>query len=109
MLIQGFAENAVKHAFYEVDYTGNIAINIEKENDKLLVVIEDNGIGINQSKKLKATSGTQKGEQILEQQVNQINKLYQTNYTISIEDKRDYMQPGTRVTIIESLSKVSSK
>ena len=65
------------------------------------VVIEDDGIGIKQSKKLKATSGTQKGEKILEEQITQINKLYQTNYMVFIEDINEIKSSGngTRVTI----------
>lgn len=100
MLIQGFAENAVKHAFHGVDYTGQVTIKIEKANNKLQVIIEDDGIGIKQSKKSKATSGTQKGEQILEEQVRQINKIYDTNYLLLIEDKLQISsQTGTKVTI----------
>jgi LytS/YehU family sensor histidine kinase len=101
MLIQVFAENAVKHAFYGLDYTGQVSIKIIKESNKLMVIIEDDGIGISQSKKLKVTSGTQKGEQILEEQVRQINKLYQTEYTVLIEDKINLGDPqtGTRITI----------
>ena len=102
MLVQGFAENAVKHAFYELDYTGQITIKAFRENGLMKVIIEDDGLGINQSKKLKATSGTQKGEKILEEQIKQINKLYQTNYSLKIEDKSEWKskQKGTNISIL---------
>jgi len=105
MLIQGFAENAVKHAFFGVDYTGKIGIKISFDDisqNKFKVVIEDNGIGINKSRELKQTSGTQKGLEILEEQVEQINKLHNLNYKITIIDNSEINPSltGTRVSII---------
>lgn len=101
MLVQGFAENAVKHAFYERKGKGQITIEIFRENQKVKVIIEDNGIGIKRSKQSKATAGTGRGEKLLEKQVEQINKLYNKNYSVSIEDKsdRNLEDHGTRITI----------
>lgn len=106
MLIQGFTENAVKHAFYEVNYTGKITIKVFEEENKLIVIIDDNGIGIKQSKKLKATSGSQKGLDILQEQVKQINKLYHKNIQILITDKSEInlSRHGTIITITSSFS-----
>ncbi len=49
MLIQGFAENSVKHAFKGIDYKGCITISIRQENNVTLISIEDDGIGIKRS------------------------------------------------------------
>ena len=50
MLIQNFAENAVKHAFQEVDYMGKIEIKCMLDEDKnVCISIIDNGIGIEKS------------------------------------------------------------
>jgi len=105
MLIQGFAENAVKHAFYGVKYIGNIYIIISKQADLFSIIVEDDGIGINKSKLQKGTSGTQKGINILEEQVLMINKFYNTNYVISLEDKikLNHDKTGTKVTISSTL------
>ncbi|MDX8338461.1 histidine kinase [Draconibacterium sp. IB214405] len=104
MLIQGFAENAVKHAFFGVEYTGQITIRVFRENNLLKVIIEDDGIGINHSKELKITSGTQKGELIIKEQIRQLNKLYNTNYSIQIIDKSDLDKDKTGTEIIISSS-----
>jgi len=106
MLVQGFAENAVKHAFYGVDYTGQISIDVSREKESLAVVIEDNGIGINKSKELKQTAGTQKGIQILLEQVAQINRLCQTNYSIVIED-RNHTTAAYNGTIVKILTRLN--
>jgi len=118
MLIQGFAENAVKHAFHGVDFCGKINISISKlnetcigsakTNDKsktiktLKIIIEDNGIGIDHSRELAATSGTQKGLTILQEQVKQINRIYKTSIQLSIQKQNifDTKHPGTRIEII---------
>ncbi len=102
MLIQGFAENAVKHAFNGIDYKGKISISLLKEDHGYKVLIEDNGIGIAHSKMLGTTSGTQKGEQIIRDQIKQINKLYQRKITIKVTDKADLdgLATGTRVEIL---------
>ncbi len=99
MLLQGFAENAVKHAFYGLKQTGQISIKVQKKGQSFSVIIEDNGIGINQSKKLKVTSGTQKGLGILQEQVQQINRLYQTNFCIKIMDKSE-SNSGLKGTVV---------
>lgn len=101
MLIQGFAENAVKHAFHGVDYTGQISINVSEDTRKLKITIEDNGIGIKCSKELKTTSGTQKGSTILQEQVKHINRIYGTEYSISVIDKNhsEANENGTLITI----------
>jgi len=102
MLIQGFAENAVKHAFYGIDYKGLIHISISRFDSGIQITIEDNGIGITKSKELGATSGTQKGEQIIKEQIRQINKLYNRDISIQILDGRPRKAVGIG-TIIEIL------
>ncbi|MCT4601497.1 MAG: histidine kinase [Marinifilum sp.] len=102
MLIQSFTENAVKHAFYGVDYKGLIVVKVYNEQSRVEVFIEDNGIGINKSKVLKATSGTQKGEEIIQDQLKSINRLYNKAYLLDILDKKDKnpTDRGTKVTIL---------
>jgi len=99
MLVQGFTENAVKHAFFGLDYMGLITIDVTKDEDTVTVIIEDDGIGINKSKELKKTSGTQKGLDILKEQVKQINRIYETSYYIFIQDKSQSL-PEKNGTIV---------
>jgi len=101
MLIQSFAENAVKHAFADRDSGGKLWIKVHEEKGAIRVIIEDNGIGINKSKEQGSTSGTQKGEKILMEQVEKINTLYNKSYRVKINDLSDIIQntSGTRVTV----------
>ena len=110
MLIQGFAENAVKHAFYNLKYTGRISISVSREKNQLKIEIDDDGIGINKSRELKATSGTQKGLNILQEQVKQINRIYESQISIQITDKKQkyYNTTGTTILIIVSNTGTSS-
>lgn len=87
MLIQSFAENSVKHAFYEIDYPGFLVIQVTKGGDEICILIEDNGIGIETSKRQNKTSGTQKGIELMMNQINQINKLQKTDYAVQLMDK----------------------
>ncbi|MCK9452309.1 MAG: histidine kinase [Bacteroidales bacterium] len=64
MTIQTFAENAVKHGFYNIENKGSLTISIKHNNDFLLIKIEDNGIGRAKAKELNSHS-TGKGLVIL--------------------------------------------
>lgn len=102
MIVQGFAENSVKHAFHKVNYKGIIHISASLKNKRVEIIIEDNGIGIKHSKELNATSGTQKGEKLLSEIIQQINKYKSINIQLHIIDKADagIGESGTCVQII---------
>tara|TARA_R110002072_G_scaffold78485_4_gene181941 strand:+ start:1388 stop:3010 length:1623 start_codon:yes stop_codon:yes gene_type:complete len=54
MLVQPFVENSIKHGFKNSE--GKLSILFKTNNNHLMCTIIDNGIGIEQSKKLKLTS-----------------------------------------------------
>ena len=55
MILQPFVENSIKHGIMPLDADGEITVNIEKiDEDYLRIIISDNGIGIEASKKKKA-------------------------------------------------------
>lgn len=101
LLLQGFVENAIKHAFFEVDRPCNILITVERKDKKINIVVEDDGIGIHRSKTNGYTTGTQKGEEITMNQVDKINKVFHTDISIQISDRSDQhpKQSGTRIVI----------
>jgi len=49
MLLQPFVENTIHHGFKGINYKGKIEITINRSNDTLHVIIDDNGVGINNS------------------------------------------------------------
>ena len=46
MLIQPFVENAIDHGFRNIDYKGLITITFTVENEQLIILVDDNGKGI---------------------------------------------------------------
>ncbi|MCF6306335.1 MAG: histidine kinase [Flavobacteriaceae bacterium] len=50
MLIQPFVENSIEHGFRNIDYLGEIIINLSLQSKNILCIIEDNGIGLNNTK-----------------------------------------------------------
>ena len=46
MLIQPFVENAIEHGFRNIDYKGLLTVNFTVENGKLIILVDDNGKGI---------------------------------------------------------------
>jgi len=100
MLVQSFAENAVKHAFHGIDYTGEIIIAIKQSGNRIIITIEDNGIGINRSKAEGNTAGTRQGENLLHDQVRQVNTLYNMEIRLTISDRNE-KHPGTNGTRVE--------
>ena len=54
MLVQPFVENSIKHGFKNSE--GKLSILFKTNNNHLMCTIIDNGIGIEQSKKVKSTS-----------------------------------------------------
>lgn len=50
MLLQPFVENSIEHGFTQISYKGKIKISFKKEQEKLLIEIDDNGAGFQLNK-----------------------------------------------------------
>ncbi|MFY1047141.1 tetratricopeptide repeat-containing sensor histidine kinase [Chryseobacterium sp. GP-SGM7] len=92
MLIQPFLENAIWHGLrYRTD-KGFLSLKFEKNNDSLNVFIEDNGIGIEESKKQKTEhQKNRKGRGMKNtlERIALLNNLYRQNIKCKINDKKD--------------------
>jgi sensor histidine kinase YesM len=53
LTLQPFVENAIWHGLMQQNKKGKLIINIEKEENRIIINIEDNGIGRAKAKKLK--------------------------------------------------------
>ncbi len=53
LILQPFVENAIKHGFQSKPTPGHINIYIRKENEILICIVEDNGVGRDLSEKVK--------------------------------------------------------
>ena len=104
LLIQPFIENAVKHGLMHKRGTKRVDIKFEKKMDSLVVTIEDNGIGrqqsleINQRTKSKPSSFATVA---LNERMDLFNSLYKRKITHEIIDKLDerHSPTGTKVLL----------
>lgn len=100
MIVQPFVENALWHGLIHKQGEKILEINFHQENDNLICVIEDNGVGRERSVELKTINRTKKqsmGMKITEERLH----LLQTKADIMIEDLKDAdgKGTGTKITI----------
>jgi len=100
MLIQIYAENAVKHGLVHKMKKGILTIELRKEDDYLIVEVEDDGIGREKAKEIGSRSSG-KGQQIMQQYYSLFNKTSKDkieNEIIDLKDK-DGNASGTKIII----------
>ncbi len=92
MLVQPFLENAVWHGLRYRTTKGFLKLKFEKSSENLKIKIEDNGIGIEESKKQKTEhQKTRKGRGMKNtlERIALLNDLYKQNIECKITDKPD--------------------
>ena len=102
LLVQNFVDNAIKHAFIDIDYIGKIDVKVKAIESAIEIVITDNGIGREKSALKNDTSTKKSGKGILmnARQIEIFNKLYNTKILFEIEDNFYHTHTsGTRVRI----------
>jgi LytS/YehU family sensor histidine kinase len=108
MLIQPYVENAIWHGLmHKKDGTpGKVEIIINRQDNNLICIIKDNGIGREKAAELKAQKpGSHKrsmGMQITSDRIEMINKLYDTNTSVKVVDLKNENgnASGTQVKLI---------
>lgn len=101
MLIQPHLENAIWHGLRYMDEKGFLRLSFTKTEKGMEVQIEDNGIGIEASKKSKTVNQQKhsgRGITNTLERINILNELYHQNITCTVEDKQA-PERGVRVTI----------
>jgi len=104
MIIQPYLENAIRHGLLPLKSRGLLNVYFKSVEDyKLMVVIEDNGIGRTKSgeiskKRLKHKST---GMQNTENRINLLNKLNKTNMKVTVIDlyNENNEAAGTRIEL----------
>lgn len=92
MLVQPFLENAIWHGLRYRTTKGFLKLSFAKENQYLKITIEDNGIGIEESKKLKTEHQKNRegrGMKNTLERITLLNDLYQQEIQCKITDKKD--------------------
>ena len=101
MLIQPQLENAIWHGLRYKESIGLLILTIKQENEKLLIVINDNGIGLTKSLELKTKHQKEHNSRGLtntKERINLLNSLYNTNISIDIKEK-SINESGVIVTL----------
>ncbi|RLD57650.1 MAG: hypothetical protein DRJ05_09335, partial [Bacteroidetes bacterium] len=104
MLTQPLIENAVEHGMRHIEKDGHIKIHYKKINNRLSIVIEDNGIGRKKSAEINAQKN--KGHNSLSTSITNerllyLNKGFRENISMEIDDLYDENGEavGTRVIL----------
>lgn len=103
MLVQPFAENAIKHAFTSDDKENKIEIYFYKTEKMLHVKVEDNGVGINQTAK-KEKDHTSMASEIFKQRMEIMGEKWKNEAQFSIVDLSETGGKGTRIIFSIPLS-----
>ncbi len=102
-LLQPFVENAILHGLMPKEGKRKLEINIDANDNDLICVIEDNGVGRDGDTTLKKQSSSyhqSRALEIIANRIRLIEKLSKTLINITINDLYDNNKPsGTKVVI----------
>jgi tetratricopeptide (TPR) repeat protein len=93
LLLQPFVENSIWHGVAGKKGDGKIVIRIEKENEMIRCVVEDDGVGRKQAGTGKATQSL--GIKITKARIDILNRLKQSHAKVELSD----LTQGTRVEV----------
>ncbi len=105
MLLQPFVENAINHGLFNKEEKGNLCLKVYSSDDvdKIVVVIEDDGVGRKMANEIKAKSiknYKSRSTQIVDERLAVLEKVEDFKIKIKIEDVfPEKIETGTRVTI----------
>ena len=100
MLIQPFIENAIEHAFVNQKEERKIEMHLKYLEGELICIIKDNGIGINSQKKNNSNDKKSLATTITSERLKILSKDLKMKGSVSIEDRSQYKEKGTNVTLI---------
>jgi hypothetical protein len=103
MLIQPYVENAVWHGLRYRPEKGKLVVRIYRDNDTVNAVIEDNGIGVSESQRLKTANQRRQhslGMENTKKRIALINEVFHGGITAEVSELHPgAAMPGTRVKI----------
>ena len=109
MLLQPFVENSIWHGILPSNRSGNIFIDVMLDVNKLIINVEDDGIGIEKSienKKGKEQHHDSKGMELTKGRIELVGKMSNKECSIAgpmqIYDENEEIK-GTKVSIILTL------
>jgi tetratricopeptide (TPR) repeat protein len=85
MIIQPFIENSIEHGFANIGYKGNLTISFKNENESTVILILDNGRGLNNQIE-KSKPYISRAKQIVTDRIYLLNLKLKSNAKFSIEN-----------------------
>ncbi len=92
MLIQPHLENAIWHGLRYREDKGLLKLGLALQDNTLHITIDDNGIGLEQSKQIKTRNQkvhNSRGLTNITERIKLLNDLYKTNIRLTITDKEE--------------------
>jgi ligand-binding sensor domain-containing protein len=103
LLLQPFIENSIRHGILNLENRqGNILIDFFiEETNRLICIVEDNGIGRKSAMKLKSHifDHQSKGMELVDKRIDGLNSIYNIDISVIIKDIEENDVTGTRVKI----------
>ena len=102
MIVQPHLENAIWHGLRYLDAKGLLKLQVQLTNGKVLIRIDDNGIGLTKSEELKTSNQKvheSRGMSNTKERIGLLNELYKKNITFQIFEKA-FPETGTVVEIV---------
>jgi LytS/YehU family sensor histidine kinase len=102
MILQPNLENAIWHGLRYLDNIGFLHLKFALDNKKIIITIDDNGIGLTKSQELKTfnqMSHKSVGLDNTKQRISLLNDLFKTEISFEIKEKK-LPETGTIVEII---------
>jgi ligand-binding sensor domain-containing protein len=104
LLIQPYVENSIWHGLVNKKGEKMVKIELVPDNDSVLCIIEDNGIGRERAtelKKQKPKKHKSHGTNITSKRIEMLNKINQCSFKVEFEDLKDNkgIPCGTRVLL----------
>jgi hypothetical protein len=109
LVLQTFAENAIKHGIMAREDGGMLKISVEKESDYLILTVEDNGIG--RAEAAGHSTSTGKGLKLTDEFYDLLNKISRKPIKLKITDLFDTSgnSAGTKVEVRVPVDEESKK
>lgn len=106
MILQTFVENSVIHGLEEKEDGGYVKVFVDREDDYIVIEIEDNGIGIDREQLNLIQRGLELKDDTdslgIKRANKRLNYYYEENYKIEINSKENF---GTlvKITILKEI------
>ena len=95
MILQPFIENSIWHGISNKDGMGHIDIDIKRDGQMIVCVVEDNGVGRKNTITNGSNQNTSLGVKITKERIDIINKNKKIKGTVTLQDK----EQGLRVEV----------